>query len=169
MQACRRQAAFEAFSQRQTWVGWDCCCCRSWSRRRWRRSRFFLTVARRFEKDSTLVAEKLRRTCGHGVLLAREGLEIRTSAVGQVQIAIWQLAVADINVHCYRTREAEDDCPGPAGCEADMTCVPRQRLWTDVTLTRRLLYEAAHGVCDVRTDGHATSEWVGAAQPSKAR
>ena len=39
---------------------------------------FFYSIARRFEKRSTLVTEKLRRTCGHGVLCAREGLEVRT-------------------------------------------------------------------------------------------
>ena len=38
----------------------------------------FYSIARRFEKSSTLVTEKLRRTCGHGVLWAREGLEVRT-------------------------------------------------------------------------------------------
>ena len=39
---------------------------------------FFYSIARRFEKSSTLVTEKLRRTCGHDVLWAREGLEVRT-------------------------------------------------------------------------------------------
>ena len=45
---------------------------------------FFSSIARRLGSISTLVAEKLRRACGHSVLWAREGLGVRTFAVGWV-------------------------------------------------------------------------------------
>ena len=48
---------------------------------------------------------------------------------------------ADGNVHCDHARSSEDDCPGPVGCEADMTCVSKQRPQTDVACTRWSLYE----------------------------
>ena len=44
----------------------------------------YISTALRVGKGSTLVAETLRRTCAHGVLWAREGLDVRTSAVGNV-------------------------------------------------------------------------------------
>ena len=45
---------------------------------------FFYSIAWHFEKRSTLVTEKLRRTCGHGVLCGREGRDVWTCAAGQV-------------------------------------------------------------------------------------
>ena len=44
----------------------------------------YISTALRLGKGSTFVAETLRRTCVHGVLWAREGLDVRTSAVGNV-------------------------------------------------------------------------------------
>ena len=44
----------------------------------------YISSAFRVGKGSTLVTETLRHTCAHGVLWAREGLDVRTSAVGNV-------------------------------------------------------------------------------------
>ena len=64
---------------------------------------------------------------------------------------------ADGSVHCDHARSSEDDCPGPPGCEADMTCVSKQRPQTNVACTRWSLYEGTLGVCNVRTEEHARS------------
>ena len=44
----------------------------------------YISTALRLGKGSTLVTETLRHTCRHGVLWARVGLDVRTSAVGNV-------------------------------------------------------------------------------------
>ena len=53
--------------------------------------------------------------------------------------------------------------------EAGVKCVPRQWLQADVALTRWLLYARAHGVCDVRTEGHGLLGKVGVTQPLDTR
>ena len=44
----------------------------------------YTSTAPRLGKRPTVVAETLRRTCRHGVLWSREGLDVRRSAVGNV-------------------------------------------------------------------------------------
>ena len=44
----------------------------------------YISTALRVGKGSTLVTETLRHTCRHGVSWAREELDVRTSAVGNV-------------------------------------------------------------------------------------
>ena len=50
---------------------------------------FSPSTAWRLGKDLTVVAEKLRGTSGDSVLWAREGREVRTSAVADVLVAVW--------------------------------------------------------------------------------
>ena len=76
-------------------------------------------------------------------------LTLRIPAVGNVYVCRLAIGSADGNVHCVHARSSDDECPCPAGSEADTTCLSKQRPRTDVACTRWSLCEDALGVYDV--------------------